>query len=210
MKQNRFTLIEFVVVIAILLVVASMLQPALKRTLWGAKHSVCLNNLKQTYQAFALYYDNEAILKPWEVANGTFDGPHEAAQNSNNGNPGNPAKVLVNEEYGLTPANLFCPLVENLNANAHFDKNASNNNKKNGHASFWSSYAYLYKKNRKGILMADVQEAVWQSFETAYKIPYDQPFRNHYNILNQDGTVVFLTDVDQEFLAYFPDDMVGK
>ena len=56
-KQN-FTLIELLIVIAIIAILASMLLPALNRSRDLAKSIKCVNNLKQFGIAFSMYTDN--------------------------------------------------------------------------------------------------------------------------------------------------------
>ena len=202
LKKSKFTFTELLVMIALLSAILALLQPALHRTVWSAKHTMCMNNLKQSYQTFSLYYEDNNILNPWAVANGTIDGPHESYRNTRNGNPGNPAKVLVNDDYLLNPENLFCPL-SSLNAKDHYHRNARQHNKISGKANFWSSYSYLYKSNRNSILMGDTIDTLYTVFEKVYKVEYEVPFRFHYNILNVDGTVVYLTDIEEEYINYY-------
>ncbi|RYG46665.1 prepilin-type N-terminal cleavage/methylation domain-containing protein, partial [bacterium] len=61
MKQNRaFTLIEILVVIAILGVLAGLLFPVFSSAKEGAKKTTCLSNLSQLGKAVVLYStDNE-------------------------------------------------------------------------------------------------------------------------------------------------------
>ena len=54
-KRNFFTLIEMLVVIAIISVLASMLSPALRKAHNSALNAVCVNNLKQIGAACAMY-----------------------------------------------------------------------------------------------------------------------------------------------------------
>ena len=55
--SKRFTLIEMLVVIAIICTLAAMLSPALRRALALAYGSSCANNLKQSYISLSMYAD---------------------------------------------------------------------------------------------------------------------------------------------------------
>jgi len=54
-KQHAFTLVELLVVVAILSVLAALLLPVLARTREAAKRTSCLNNLRQIGMAFEMY-----------------------------------------------------------------------------------------------------------------------------------------------------------
>jgi len=55
MKKNGFTLIELLVVISIIIILVSMLLPALNSARDRAKAAKCLSNIKQTGMTFSLY-----------------------------------------------------------------------------------------------------------------------------------------------------------
>jgi len=72
MKSHKsFTLIELLVVISIIVLLLSMLMPALNKTKEKAREIQCMNNLKQAGMAFINYAgDNNGFL-PYAYANGT-------------------------------------------------------------------------------------------------------------------------------------------
>ena len=59
MKKKRFTLVELLVVVAIIGILASMLLPSLARARSTAILKVCMNNLRQVGIASALYSGDE-------------------------------------------------------------------------------------------------------------------------------------------------------
>lgn len=61
-RYNGFTLIEVLVVIAIVALLGAMLLPALSRSKSKAQSMACLNNLKQLNVAWGLYADENADL----------------------------------------------------------------------------------------------------------------------------------------------------
>ena len=58
MKKARFTLIEVLVVVAIIGILASLLLPTLRKARKTSKTVLSVNNLKQIYKASFIYADN--------------------------------------------------------------------------------------------------------------------------------------------------------
>ncbi len=54
--KKRFTILELLLVISVIVILASLLMPALRNAKEKAKQSFCAGNLKQLNVAFTLYY----------------------------------------------------------------------------------------------------------------------------------------------------------
>jgi prepilin-type N-terminal cleavage/methylation domain-containing protein len=61
---RRFTLVEMLVVIAVMAILISMLLPSLNKTLYRARNTACVNNFKTQGMAFLLYGDDNYDLYP--------------------------------------------------------------------------------------------------------------------------------------------------
>ena len=61
--KNRFTLIELLLVVAIIAILVSILMPSLHKAREAAHNAVCLSNQKQTHVAFTIYAkDHKGVL----------------------------------------------------------------------------------------------------------------------------------------------------
>lgn len=66
--NNTFTLIELLIVIAIIAILVAMLMPALSKTRERARRVVCMNNMKQQGVAFLMYAEQNGGKLPPSAA----------------------------------------------------------------------------------------------------------------------------------------------
>ncbi|GAB4117770.1 MAG: hypothetical protein Fur0036_01380 [Fimbriimonadaceae bacterium] len=66
-RRQGFTIIELLVVVAIVAILAALIFPAIARAKASAKQTGCLSNMKQIGTAFALYMADEGDLFPYGV-----------------------------------------------------------------------------------------------------------------------------------------------
>jgi prepilin-type N-terminal cleavage/methylation domain-containing protein len=64
-ERKGFTLVELLVVLAIIAVMAALLLPALSRLKEQGRATVCRNNLKQLSLGFLMYVDDNSDYLPW-------------------------------------------------------------------------------------------------------------------------------------------------
>jgi len=108
-KQKRFTLIEVLVVVAIIGILASLLLPSLKSARGAARQASCMNNQKQIGVALQLYYDDSNGELPY-AKNPTIGayGWEDQLREYMGGSPlANPAGTIWNEAQALDL--LRCP-----------------------------------------------------------------------------------------------------
>lgn len=90
--KRAFTIIEFIVVVAIVAILAAILYPVFQRTHCDDSGSMCRSNLKQIALAWQQYASDENGNAPTISTNGQFYGWSDALS-----------------AYGISPANLHCP-----------------------------------------------------------------------------------------------------
>ncbi len=106
MKKLRFTLIELLLVIAIIGILASLLLPSLSKARIRAKESICTNNLKMTGVAIMNFADNEDNELPQNLSTNGL-APGNGSIWTGNGWYG--LGRLYDEEYISTGEIYYCP-----------------------------------------------------------------------------------------------------
>jgi prepilin-type N-terminal cleavage/methylation domain-containing protein/prepilin-type processing-associated H-X9-DG protein len=99
MKKRAFTLIELIIVIAIIGILAALLLPAISRTKEAGRSAVCLNNLHQIGLGLQIYVQDNQNLLPTMYDRATNSAP-----------PAGPAMNQVLLSYVSGVSNIFqCP-----------------------------------------------------------------------------------------------------
>lgn len=133
--SRKFSLIELLIVIAIIAILVSLLQPALRSVLKNARVTVCMNNLKQ-HGLIILNYatDHNGLLPPGSghAVGGTRYGSYPDSLNLED------QFLVFTEDYGMAYDAFVCPSYENTNDTAWFyDENQSSSTEGDNIGGFW-------------------------------------------------------------------------
>jgi prepilin-type N-terminal cleavage/methylation domain-containing protein len=146
-KYSYFTLIELLIVIAIIGILLSIMLPSLRMAKIKAMMAVCLSNQNQTYKGLQFEMNDRSGFELLLFNDGTNDAPDEGSGdryqvtdlNRNIMTGGNPA---VNIEVYIGSEVFFCPL-------GSFNSAQNYNVEPRSTASLddsWGEYQYLYGK----------------------------------------------------------------
>lgn len=108
--RQRFTLVELMVVIAIILILASILSPMLRKAQLQAKALACMNNQKQTLFAQALYSGDHSGIIAVSSPYGAFCEPFSTLltrEKSNTGLLDKSGRAYTTWDTLLCPSNPF-------------------------------------------------------------------------------------------------------
>ena len=158
MKKSLFTLIEMLVIVAILGILVTILLPSLSKAREKAKTAVCMSNLKQIGFAFMNYTskNNGQIPINKDISSGkerTWD-DHLAGYDGREV-PDDKLDGWIPHSYKFDQ--YICPADTSPKHNArhkrsysinHGVKNPNANSKKRHFAQFWGWLEYEYEKNK--------------------------------------------------------------
>ncbi|MCP4375433.1 MAG: type II secretion system protein [bacterium] len=212
--RSGFTLVELLVVVAIIALLAAMLVPSLNHVMIFAREVQCRSNLHNIGNAVSLYMSNNRMTAPWVFDNGSGDYPQESGNGA--GQPGCPTRALTadpneaNSKSGILPDGrlLFCPLAP-ITYEDNYERTPPGDA-----TTFWGTYDWQWRKRpgvvqikftnpaSNDVVMLDSQPMYLQGDpywgDKTIKYPGE-----HYNVLMVDNSVFLLTrdpDVRQEWL----------
>lgn len=184
--MKKFTLIELLIVIAIIGILLSILLPSLSKARSKAMQAICLSNLKQSGTAMMMYMKNNSLYEHQLYYDNTGDHPFEGeAVREGKHSPGNPViwtAEYLSEDFSVT---YNCPLVEHNKAYSKYPKNTDK---------IWGEYIYLYGKAAKN-------KDPWAKKRTKYNLR-----STTFNNVNSVSEDVVMTDYPVSVAAkWLPD-----
>ena len=118
--NQRFTLIELLIVISIIAILSSMLLPQLSKARAKSKEALCLNNIKQQLVGFHIYADDHDENLPPGGGNSDYPsyGPEAIYFNNRSWSLG--LGTLHLDNIIKTEITFFCPLAKRLSINGEW------------------------------------------------------------------------------------------
>ena len=169
--ENGFTLIEILVVIAIIAMLAALLLPALSSARERARRTACLNNLRQFSIAYEMYAED------WYER---FPSSPESLYDADN----NETTLSIYPDYIKTPKTFWCP--SSLNRENLYPKTIDSTTWNN-------SYSFVFGLSTSNNCSAPVPVISDNGVFTLSSLPYG----NHkygINVLYLDGSVKWVND----------------
>ncbi len=156
-RENNFTLIELLIVIAIITILVAMLLPALNKAREKAKQAICRSNLKQDGLALFSYANdyNSYLPVTTDSACSQLDFVNALPENSSNAAVVGPGEVLW-QYLGKNGRPLFCP----SNPSRGYDIyksyfNYAGHIRGAGTDTLWTGYAYCGRNQDPHLKKAD-------------------------------------------------------
>ncbi|MCM8533438.1 MAG: type II secretion system GspH family protein [Lentisphaeraceae bacterium] len=211
--MKKFTILELLVVVAIIAVLASLLLPSISQARIKTLSAVCKSNMKQAHTAMVAYMSSNSLQEPFLFYDGVGDHPWEGfASRRGKKSPSNPAiwtEIYLEES---TAEIYHCPLVT-TNGSFNSTPRQQQGSSING---FCGTYIYLYGKaarnddkwanvrkaplqnaiqrtNSKSedVVMFDYPLELYEAYKTRFNLPSQWDSQAvHYNALMLDGRVI--------------------
>lgn len=224
MKQKQFSLVELLVVVAIITLLLSLLQPALRKAIIQAQIAVCMNNQRQVGEATFVFADD--YYRIFSFNNATGDYPHEgwwrALDEMDMKKPGNPALALM-PNYIMDSTVFFCPLSV-LEHDKDFERNPHPFNVQNGTTNaddkVWGSYVWKYPhvpkvdghehspfNNQIGNASDESRDMMMMDISGSWGAYYKKSLYTfwegeHYTVLFTDGSVKMVANTEDQALFW--------
>ena len=132
MIKNKFTLMELLIIVAILGILITLLLPSLQKARESARLAVCLSNHKQLAAAYHLYSSNNNNVAVYHYTASDFAGQDRRGENHK--------RLLNNYLHGVGVAE--CPSDKGWKTVRHPREDHDNSFQKNGnsyHAAYWGA-----------------------------------------------------------------------
>ncbi len=170
-----FTLVELLVVVAIIALLVGIVMPALQRAKSLARVAICATNLHTVGRGIGMYMEELQVSEPWRWSDGGYDLPWEWTRGWMDGNGrlirrqwGNPAVALTKDfgprtqpyDEGFAPHDnpqnfvdtaraFFCPLAQ-YSYEKHYRRNGLQGLPLDSLPYVWGTYQWNFHIDRDG------------------------------------------------------------